>query len=857
MASIDKKHLQLHPKQMEVYKNPSRFRVVVAGRRQGKTALSKIEILREAVKPNRYIWYVAPTYRMAKQIMWFDLLDAIPRDWVVKQNDTFLTLKLVNGTRIELKGADSPDTLRGVGLNFLVLDEFQDMTRETWTQVLRPTLSDKMGRALFIGCVSGDTKILTKSGFTNIDRVCASTKSKTLTPIDLDLYGINREFHKADNFQDNGVIETRKIKTHYGFELEASLPHPVWTIDNEGHQGWKKTCDLKVGDRVAIARGMEQWGNKSIMDGWEEHYEKWLSSVKRIRYKPTFRETNDLAYFLGLWLAEGSVEEKIGRLTITCGDDLSEYLDERVFGMPFKMMKRSPKSGDCYRWRINSYAIMEFMRYIKMPLTTAPNKHLPEWIWSCSREFAMHLISGIWDGDGCVHNERNKISFVSSSKRMSQEIQLLLSNFGIMTRLYQWETQPTERAKVASMGYRLEAFGEDVIKFKEIYKTRIRRKADIMNSFNSEVISRRDGVPCLGLLTELKKHFSGLKTIKLQHAIGAARQTNSRTTYPSLREILEECKEAADTEAYKTIQRIVDDHYFQDEIKELEASECHTYDFTVPETHSFWSNGFVSHNTPKSYNLLYDVYLLGQKGVPGWSSQQFPTISSPFIPESEIEAAKNDMDEKSYLQEYCASFEVMSGRVYYAFDRTRHVKNCPFNDKLPIWVGMDFNIDPMSTVIMQPQPNGDVWCVDEIVQFSSSTTDICHELERKYWRWLDRITIYPDPAGGARQHARGESDLDIMRDMGFTRIKAKSAHPPVADRVNAVNRMLMSADGTVRLYIDPKCKRLITALEQTIYIPGGRDIDKSQGIEHSADALGYAMDIEFPTKKIALVGYSR
>lgn len=164
------------------------------------TALSKIEILREAVKPNRYIWYVAPTYRMAKQIMWFDLLDAIPRDWVVKQNDTFLTLKLVNGTRIELKGADSPDTLRGVGLNFLVLDEFQDMTRETWTQVLRPTLSDKMGRALFIGCVRGDTKILTKSGFTNIDRVCSGTKSKTFTPIDLDLYGINREFHKADNF---------------------------------------------------------------------------------------------------------------------------------------------------------------------------------------------------------------------------------------------------------------------------------------------------------------------------------------------------------------------------------------------------------------------------------------------------------------------------------------------------------------------------------------------------------------------------------------------------------------------------------------------------------------------------------
>lgn len=88
--------------------------------------------------------------------------------------------------------------------------------------------------------------------------------------------------------------------------------------------------------------------------------------------------------------------------------------------------------------------------------------------------------------------------------------------------------------------------------------------------------------------------------------------------------------------------------------------------------------------TPKGYSAFYDMYMLGQKGVPDWASWQFPTISSPFIPESEIEAAKNDMDEKSFLQEYCASFEVMSGRVYYAFDRTRHVKPCPFNEKLPI-----------------------------------------------------------------------------------------------------------------------------------------------------------------------------
>ncbi|MFH4146306.1 terminase, partial [Acinetobacter baumannii] len=111
-----------------------------------------------------------------------------------------------------------------------------------------------------------------------------------------------------------------------------------------------------------------------------------------------------------------------------------------------------------------------------------------------------------------------------------------------------------------------------------------------------------------------------------------------------------------------------------------------------------------------------------------WQSWQFPTITSPFIPESEIEAARADMDEKSFKQEFLASFETMSGRVYYPFDRKEHVGKYPFDPKLPIWIGMDFNIDPMSTVIMQPQPNGEVWVVDEIVQFGSNTEEICEEI---------------------------------------------------------------------------------------------------------------------------------
>jgi hypothetical protein len=107
------------------------------------------------------------------------------------------------------------------------------------------------------------------------------------------------------------------------------------------------------------------------------------------------------------------------------------------------------------------------------------------------------------------------------------------------------------------------------------------------------------------------------------------------------------------------------------------------------------------------------------------------------------------MDEKSFRQEFEASFETMSGRVYYAFDRKTHVgKPTEFNPRLPIWVGQDFNIDPMSSVIMQPQPNG------ETNAWYGSNTQEVDELGRKYHRYFKQLTMYPDPAGNNRQGSR-------------------------------------------------------------------------------------------------------
>lgn len=844
-------HFQLHPKQAEVFNNDCRFRVVVAGRRFGKTKLSMLEMLAWATKKGQKIWYVAPTYKMAKQIMWNDLKAWVPRQWVTKIRENELSMTFRNGSRIDLKGADKPDSLRGVSLDFLVLDEFQDIDPETWKTVLRPTLADRKGHSLFIGCVNGSTKIMSDKGVSCIDSLCKNTTPKTLTPVEMNLYGIDRSYHLADNFWDNGVVETRKITTAYGFEIESSLPHPLWTIDENGVECWKKTEDIKVGDRIAIARGMEQWGNHAITEGWEEHFSKWKKNFRKSLKSPVINETLDLAYFLGLWIAEGSFEENVGRLTITCGDDVGDHLNERIFGIPFKQVRRD-------QWRINSYSVLEFMRFIGMPLTTAPHKSLPNWLWKCPRDVAAAFVSGMWDGDGSIHANRNQASYASSSKQLVQDLQLLLTNFGIISRVYSKLTPPTERVDVESLGWRLEVLGKNVSKLRDVLRLRIKRKADCLAK-KPDVVSKRDGVYVLPLLEKLKTHFKGKKYSAMDSAIASSRY-GSDVTYNKLRKVLDETKSACNTNEYVRLLRIADNHYYWDTVKSVERSECHTYDFTVPDTHSFWSNGFISHNTPKGFNELYNLYRIGQKKEKQmkkeWMSWQFPTITSPFIPKAEIEAARRDMDERSYRAEFLASFESMSGRVYYAFDRKEHIANVEFNPKLPIWVGMDFNIDPMSTVIFQPQTNGQIWAVDEIVQVSSNTDDICVELEKRYYKYQNQVTIYPDPAGSARQHARGESDLDIIREHGFKRIKVKRAHSAVADRINAVNRVLRTASGEVRLFINPKCKHLIDSFEQTLYIAGSRDVDKSLGVEHSADAAGYCIEIEFPLRKFTPAGFS-
>ena len=110
--------------QSEVYGNPARFKMLCSGRRFGKTHLCLVQlIVWAAMKAGSLNWYISPTYKSSKQIAWRQLKQMVPKELFAAKNEVDLSIELVNGSRIELKGGESADNLRGASLSNVVLDE--------------------------------------------------------------------------------------------------------------------------------------------------------------------------------------------------------------------------------------------------------------------------------------------------------------------------------------------------------------------------------------------------------------------------------------------------------------------------------------------------------------------------------------------------------------------------------------------------------------------------------------------------------------------------------------------------------------------------------------------------------------
>ena len=249
--------------------------------------------------------------------------------------------------------------------------------------------------------------------------------------------------------------------------------------------------------------------------------------------------------------------------------------------------------------------------------------------------------------------------------------------------------------------------------------------------------------------------------------------------------------------------------------------------------------------TPRGFcNWSYDLYKMGENNK-DWKSFQYTTLEGEQVSEDEIEQAKQDLDLRTFQQEYEATFVNYSGMIYYNFSRDKNIIEKYNKNTAVLHIGLDFNVDPMSAVVCIIE-NDRIFVVDEIQIYSSNTNEMCDEIKTRYKN--KQIVVYPDPSARQRKtSAGGLTDLAILKNNGFD-VRSRSTAPLVRDRINAVNSKLKNVNGKNSLFIVKFCKNAIKSIERQIYKEGTHIPDKS-GYDHMNDALGYLVEYNFPLRR--------
>lgn len=250
------KQVILNNWQKQVWFDEHRYTTLRIGRRGGKTTFSSLKMADfVSTHPNSIVYYVAPTYIQAKNIMWEMLKQYIPLHWIKEKKEAELKLVLANGSRIELKGADSePDRLRGVRIDYLICDEIAFFRNwlNVWENVLRPTLIDSKGKALFISTPMGynhfyDLYMKAFNDNKNYDEEYSSYHFTSYDNNYLDPKEIDKARNELDDdtFQQEFMAEFKKysgmVLPYFKRELHFIPPieiQPSWSFYRGIDFGW-------------------------------------------------------------------------------------------------------------------------------------------------------------------------------------------------------------------------------------------------------------------------------------------------------------------------------------------------------------------------------------------------------------------------------------------------------------------------------------------------------------------------------------------------------------------------------------------------------------------------------------------
>jgi len=467
----------------------------------------------------------------------------------------------------------------------------------------------------------------------------------------------NGNFNISDESYCNGLQKTKKIKTHKGFEFEATHNHKLKILRN--HEIiWTRMDEMQIGDKILIDR-THRWhnGNTNI--------------------------ENEESYALGLLIGDGSYTNPYTIGFATQDPELAHAVKKIV---PIKQSNYQ-KEYDNNHWTYHGKEVISciFNRFGISDYKTK-DKQFPSEILRSSREVTSAFISGLFDTDGCVQISTAKggiaitVSFCNTSKRLIEQLQYILLHYGIVAYV-----TSRKRSEKWERCYELIITGNDVLKFANEIGFRLKRKQNkLLNAIANKKrwMNHGDEVPnILPLMRNISKDNKAkkglMKTSSVCYKRLLGKKTASRPLVNNFLRIYGNIK----NNNIDIIRGLNNDNIYYDEIVSIEDSECVTFDIHVPDTHEYCANGFYSHNSKirgfRANIIIADEFASIPEDVFDIVVRGFASTTKSPVDEAKRLAfqkrlANMDLpqDVKNVIQEKSPTGNqiVYSGTAYYAFN---------------------------------------------------------------------------------------------------------------------------------------------------------------------------------------------
>jgi intein/homing endonuclease len=588
------------------------------------------------------------------------------------------SMELENGSKV-VAASTSASSVRGGTYSILMLDEYAfvpEHVAETFMKSVYPTItSGKNTKVIVVSCVTKDTYLLTPNGYRKIDKIIDTDKSGAYIVPEYQVMG-KEKFYSSNIVVNQGKVPTNIIKTRYE-EIECSEEHKLWAF-KDGEYQYIKSKDLSVGDYVAIRYGMGVFGNNDIVNFYPE-------KGKNINNFSCYKITEDIAYFIGLFIAEGYARKiknknsdghKGGQIVITCGDDVSDIINK--LGLSYLKY-------DKFHYVINSKQLLDFILHLGFDINKkAPQKIIPESILGWSKNNITALLRGMFDGDGCITN-KGIVSYTSTSRELIRQVQLLLANLGILGSIYENISRPTDKVKVYSKHYTIEITGKYCLRYFEDIGFGFKRKAGRINriKITSRMGHNTDIVP--GSAKVIKENINR-NINKISLFSGRKKKFTSFS-----RDILLHYRDKIYSAGNENIKKFLDDNVSNNiiwlKIKEITKSENEVFDVSLPDIdgddwcHSVLYNNFLGHQTPAGMNHYYKLWMEAKENKNEYYPFEIHWSDVPGRDEKWKKTQIANIGKKAFDQEFNTDFLGSSDTLISASKLSNLVLKTPITTK--------------------------------------------------------------------------------------------------------------------------------------------------------------------------------